>query len=160
MTTPSTLQRMVARLSRLEQLDGVNASVAQLSDRLQELPSLPAGLHPRLVWVPVGSWGAAMVCDLLGWRAFARAMIGVGVTAALPTLFSGHEDWRVVPVRTRRVATVHAALNNLAVSGYAASWAARGHDHHRAGVALSTVAALPLAAAVALGWGMRGRRAA
>src|SRR6476469_499054 len=74
-------------------------------------------LHPILTDVPIGTWTSATLLDLLGGRdaeGGAQLLIGTGLAATLPTLWSGWSDWSYDEKRApeiRRVGIVHAAVN-------------------------------------------------
>ena len=95
-------------------------------------------LHPMLTDLPIGFWTSAMVLDVFGGKRSARgarALIGWGVVSSFPTALAGSVDWRDTSGSTRRVATVHAGCNAVAIALYAWSWSARRH-HRLAGIAL------------------------
>ena len=97
--------------------------------------------HPLLTDLPIGAWAAAAVLDVVGGRrsrAGADTLVGFGVAAALPTVATGAADWSEYnDQRVRRVGTVHALANSVALSLYLASLAARRRGHRTKGVALS-----------------------
>ena len=120
------VDRVVKAIASAEAIDGPNAAIQRLSDKLDAVPAPPAYVHPKLVWIPVAAWGAAKLCDLGHRPRAAQALVAAGVLTAIPTMISGHEDWTRAAPALQRVASVHAALNNLAVYSYTASWFARG----------------------------------
>jgi nitrite reductase/ring-hydroxylating ferredoxin subunit/uncharacterized membrane protein len=101
-------------------------------------------LHPVLIIVPLGSWISATVLDLLplrgGTRPAARALVGVGVLAAVPTAATGLADWSDLHPQQQRTGLVHAAANSVALGLQIASWRARRRDRQARGAALSLAA--------------------
>lgn len=123
-------------------LDGLVAGLAPLAERLVAQPRLRDllhgrwlghALHPLLTDLPLGFWMSGTVLDLLGDRAGAGRLIGLGVAAALPTAVTGAAEWAsVTDQRDRRTGAVHALLNSLALACYAGAWGA--HRGGRRGV--------------------------
>ena len=136
------------RIERTEQLDKPADKVGRVLTAVTGhrgvkdlLSGTPFGhpLHPLLVTIPIGSWTAATVLDVLRHREAAQAMVGMGVLAALPTALSGLSDWSDTNGGERRVGLVHGTLNNVALTVYAASWLARRRGHHLLGAGLAVV---------------------
>ena len=102
-------------------------------------------LHPLLTDLPIGFWTSVSVLDLIGGqraRPAARAMVGLGVASALPTVAAGLAELTAIDdERTRRVVLVHAAANATATILYARSWGARRRGRHGAGAALALIGA-------------------
>ena len=115
------------------------------------LHGVPLGhpLHPIMVHLPIGSWTAAVVLDLLpgNHSRSAHALVGVGLLTALPAVVSGLADWSQQHERQQRVGVVHAALNATGAALFAASSFARYRERETKGKAL----ALCGAGAVGLG---------
>lgn len=83
-------------------------------------------LHPALVQVPMGAWLSAGVLDLLpGTHRSSRALVGVGILAALPTALAGWVDWAEQHEQQMRTGLVHAASNTVGLVLYTASFTAR-----------------------------------
>lgn len=103
-------------------------------------------LHPLLTDVPIGAWTSATILDLIGGedsQDAARRLLGVGILAAFPTLWSGWSDWSDEEERNpavRRIGLVHAASNGTALGLYAASWLARRRGQRGRGVVIGLVA--------------------
>lgn len=101
--------------------------------------------HPALVAVPIGAFLGAGYLDLTrssrGGSA-PRALIGLGLAAAVPTAYAGLSDWLDTEGAERRVGLVHAAFNTAALSLYAASWLARGRGAPGTGLAVGGAALL------------------
>lgn len=96
-------------------------------------------LHPALTDVPLGSWTAALVLDLVGSEA-ADSALAVGILGAVPTALTGLNDWSHLKDDERRIGTVHALLNTIGLALNVASLVARRDGHRRLGRALSGIA--------------------
>jgi nitrite reductase/ring-hydroxylating ferredoxin subunit/uncharacterized membrane protein len=98
-------------------------------------------LHAVLTDVPVGSWTAAAVLDLLeaqtGNRIAGRgadAAIRIGLVGAAASAVTGLADWsKIGGGQARRVGLVHALLNTTATICYFVSLCARASHGRRAG---------------------------
>lgn len=146
------------RIERAEVLDrpaglvGDTAGRALASPGLRQLLSgswLGHPLHPALVALPLGCWGAAALMDLTGERRAARKLVALGLLASGPTAASGLSDWLATSGAERRVGLVHMAANTAATTAYMASWRARRRNRHLKGAALGLVG---MTAAGAGGW--------
>ncbi len=88
-------------------------------------------LHAAITDVPVGSWTAALVLDLLEaggreeYAAGADAAVVVGLAGALGSALSGLTDWSDVQGKPQRVGAMHGLLNVAATVLYAGSYAFR-----------------------------------
>jgi nitrite reductase/ring-hydroxylating ferredoxin subunit len=84
-------------------------------------------LHPLLTDVAIGALGSATAIDFVAprHRAAARRLLGLGITAALPTAAAGLNDWVDVYEDGRRIGLVHALGNSAALFCYWLSF--RGH---------------------------------
>ena len=88
-------------------------------------------LHPVLTDVVIGTFGSAVLLDVLGGDRDGRAaqcLIGVGLVAYEPTIAAGFNDWADSERgddRVRRLGLVHASTNAGAFGMYAASLSAR-----------------------------------
>ncbi|HEX3947120.1 MAG TPA: DUF2231 domain-containing protein, partial [Acidimicrobiales bacterium] len=129
------------RLTAWEGLDRPSAAVGSVVRRIfppgpvRDLASgVPAGhpVHPMLVVAPLGLWSGGLILDL-GDRhpEAARALVGMGVAAALPAALAGWSDWLDTAEAEQRVGLVHAGLNGAALAGFAASWWLRRPDRRR-----------------------------
>jgi nitrite reductase/ring-hydroxylating ferredoxin subunit len=94
-------------------------------------------LHPLLVTLPIGAWTSALVFDALGDDDAASTMVALGIVTAVPTAFTGLNDWSWTTGAERRVGLLHAAANTVALSAYTASWVARKSGRRGLGVVLS-----------------------
>ena len=99
-------------------------------------------LHPALTDIVIGTWSSALLLDVVGGKAAGRAanrLVAAGVVAAVPTAAAGLSDWSELHGETRRVGTVHALGNTVALALYAGSWLFRRKGHRGLGIALSTI---------------------
>ena len=147
------------RLETLEALDPVVRAIRPLADALVGDPTrrdllrgtwLGHPLHPVLTDLPIGFWTSALALDLVGGRPArpaATRLVGLGLLAAGPTIWSGWADWTALGRERQRVGVAHATTNGLAVVLFASSWLARRRGDHRRGQFLG------LAASAALGVG-------
>jgi nitrite reductase/ring-hydroxylating ferredoxin subunit/uncharacterized membrane protein len=154
MSAPSerpTLHRLAEDVGRASALDGPAEAVARavrnaiprggVKDVLSGTP-LGHAIHPLLTDIPIGSWTAAALLDVLGGRdarPASKRLVAIGVLAAAPTAATGLNDWAdTTPASdsVRRIGAVHAVANVAALGLYAASWAARRRGRLGRGVAL------------------------
>jgi nitrite reductase/ring-hydroxylating ferredoxin subunit/uncharacterized membrane protein len=100
-------------------------------------------LHSAVTDVPVGSWTAAAVLDLLEasgnkqYAAGADAAVGVGLFGAVLSAASGLTDWSDTHGKPQRVGALHGLINFAAASLYTASYIARKSDKRSLGRALA-----------------------
>jgi nitrite reductase/ring-hydroxylating ferredoxin subunit/uncharacterized membrane protein len=159
MPIAAALEGVLERIASAEVLDKPSdilaSAVAKVvpKGKIQDLASgTPLGhpMHPVLVALPIGSWTAASYLDLtFGNRRAAQRLVGFGVVAALPTAFTGANDWATTTGAERRVGFVHALLNDVALTLYAGSWLARRRGKQLRGVALALAGSAVLGGA---GW--------
>ena len=149
---------VTTRIERARSLDGPGGALVDLVAPVYENPVVrhvasgtPLGhpLHPLLVTVPIGAWTCAFVFDALGERGPARTLVGVGLLSAVPTAFTGLNDWSSTDGAERRVGLVHLAANTVGLTAYAASWLLRGQGRTGAGIVTSL---LGMSAVAAGGW--------
>ena len=100
---------------------------------------LGAPLHPALTDVPLGSWTAMAVLDLVGSDAADAALL-IGVLAALPTALTGLNDWSHLKGEPRRVGVVHALVNATGLCLNVGSLLVRRRGRRGLGRLLSAVA--------------------
>ncbi len=118
-------------------------------------------VHPLLTDVVLGTWTSATLLDLLGGRgssASAQKLVGAGLLAAAPTLWTGWAEWLAAGPREKRVGLVHALTNGVAVGVYAASWSARRRGRHGAGAGLALAGAAVSGVGAYLGGHLVGAR--
>jgi nitrite reductase/ring-hydroxylating ferredoxin subunit len=96
-------------------------------------------LHPALTDVPLGAWTTALVLDLAGSEA-ADSALGVGILGAVPAALTGLNDWSHLKDDERRIGTLHALLNSMALALNVASYVARRDGHRGLGRVLSGIA--------------------
>ncbi len=146
----------IERIESASGLDPVSTKVRGVVRRLlpdgpiRDLASgVPVGhpAHPMLVVAPLGLWSAALLLDSTDRAEAARFLVGAGVLAAGPAAVAGWSDWLDTADAEQRVGLVHAALNGIAIGGFAASWWSRRHGG--SGRALSGFGAVMMASA---GW--------
>ena len=145
------LDRLVGAIEHAEFLDKASAPVAAVEQKLGHLlpwwKNLASGtflghpLHPLLVTVPIGSWTAAGVFDLVGDRKGAQRLVALGILGALPTMATGGSDWAYTNGAEQRVGLVHATVNSLTLSAYGLSWWERHRGNHVRGIAWSVLGA-------------------
>lgn len=153
--TPSESLPLAAarKLEGLDELDQVADRIRPVvTDRLDSWPRLaellhgrPLGhaAHPLLTDLPLGAWIGATTLDLVGGakaQDSADRLLGIGILLAVPTSVTGLADWARSDRRTRRVGSVHAALNNVALMLYGTSWLLRRREHRAAGLGASLLA--------------------
>jgi uncharacterized membrane protein len=156
---PTLLQQVPDRIADVGALDDAGSLLSAVSTRtgIEKLAERGRKLfghstHPMLVDIPIGFWTSAGTLDLLrhrvpGSRRAAEMMVAAGVVTALPAVVSGLGELPGMDGRSRRVATVHAASNTIALVMFGASWAARrrgrsGARAAAAGAAVATVGGL------------------
>jgi uncharacterized membrane protein len=91
-------------------------------------------IHPMLVVVPLGSYIAAVIVDVIGVVAGNQTMfvvgfwnIAVGVVGGLVAAAFGLADWLNIPGKTRakRIGLIHGTLNVVVTATFALVWLAR-----------------------------------
>ncbi|CAN5359845.1 DUF2231 domain-containing protein [soil metagenome] len=142
----------VKAVTRIEDATALDPLIAKARARVRSiirpqalrdlLHGVPIGhpLHPLEVQIPIGTWTSALVLDLLpgrGTERAARALVGVGVLAVIPTAISGWTDWSELKQKQQRVGLIHAAANIVATSLYAASFVQRSRGKQGSGKVLA-----------------------
>lgn len=121
--------------------------------------------HPMLVTIPIGTWTASLIFDVLAMFSDdpgplllgAQILIAIGVLGALAAAIFGFLDFSVIPGGTaaKKTALVHMSLNLAAVALFAVDYFVRvaaGHDEAPvAGVVLTVVGLLIIGASGYLG---------
>lgn len=104
-------------------------------------------LHAVLVEIPIGSWSASAVFDLLAVATGSRnaewtadALITLGVAGAVPAAMAGMADYSAIREDVAAEAAVHGMLNSAALGLFLLSLAARKQDRRPLGVGLSLAA--------------------
>ena len=122
-------------------------------------------LHPALTDVPLGSWTAAALLDLVGSEA-ADAALAIGVLGAVPAALTGANDWSHLKGDTRRLGLVHALVNTMGLALNIGSLALRRNGSRGLGRVLSGVAfagamfSAHLGGQLSFGYGVRVNRTA
>ena len=137
---------------RLPWLDGVAATMERAfapalgEEAPRELRDLLYGtwlghpLHAAVVTVPVGSWSAMTIFDLMGEERAADLCLALGLTGAVAASVTGAAQWQDTTSQKgpRRLGALHALLNAAATTLMAGSWVMRKRGRRGTGVALST----------------------
>jgi uncharacterized membrane protein len=146
---PNRLVRWTLALERSTAMDGAARLVAPVADALVRSPGRRAALqgrwaghalHPVLVTLPLGTWTAVSVLDVMpsdAHRETAQTLTGLGVLAALPAAVTGLAEWADTNQRDSRTATAHALANSAALALYTLSWRARRGGRHARGALLA-----------------------
>lgn len=97
-------------------------------------------LHAALTDVPLGSWTAALIFDVLdasadnrGFAVAADASIAVGLAGAAAAALAGLADWSDVDPPARRVGMFHGLLNISATAMFATSFILRKKEMRNRG---------------------------
>lgn len=150
MRTWRPLEALAERIEQAEGLDRPAAAVSKIAAKAlpsgpveDALSGTPLGhpLHPALVALPIGAWTSSALFDVLGDRAGAQRLVGLGCLAAVPAAASGAAEWLSTEGAEKRVGLVHALVNDLALTAYALSWRARRRGAHGRGMTLSVLGA-------------------
>jgi uncharacterized membrane protein len=121
-------------------------------DRMVRGSWLGHPLHPLMVTVPIGAWVCSAVLDAgKADPETARKLVGIGLVAAPPTVLLGLADYGGLDERQRRVGVVHAVVNAVALTCFAASYRLRQRDAHAAGGVVGVLGLAVLGAGGALG---------
>jgi nitrite reductase/ring-hydroxylating ferredoxin subunit/uncharacterized membrane protein len=102
-------------------------------------------LHPALTDLPVGSWSASLILDVLslgGNRALRRgadATLSIGIVGALASGLAGLADWQETYGRERRIGLLHGLLNGAALVLYTGSLVQRRRRRRGRGMLLSSL---------------------
>ena len=111
-------------------------------------------LHPMLTDVPIGAWVSALVLDLVGGKkseGAADVLVGTGIVATLPTAIAGLSDWSDTYGEDRRIGFAHLIFNQVALTSYIASLAARRSGRRGLGKLLGLAGAGAVSAGAYLG---------
>ncbi|AOS63259.1 DUF2231 domain-containing protein [Actinoalloteichus hymeniacidonis] len=157
----NAVQRWLKSIESRQSLDAVAERLrSRVRPFLRERPGLDRALrgkwlghpaHPALVAMPIGCYGAAAVCDLLGRRVTARHLISLGLLTVPPAAITGLADWSELDLRQRRVGFVHASANIASSVCYLMSWTARHRSNDTAGRGWALLGLLTVSAAGAIG---------
>ncbi len=90
-------------------------------------------VHPLLVTVPIGSWMASAVFDVVfSDVTAARRLVAVGLAATPPTVLAGWADYPLLDRRQQRVGLVHAVSNGVGALMFALAYRAYRRERDRA----------------------------
>jgi nitrite reductase/ring-hydroxylating ferredoxin subunit len=131
-------------LIRVETVEAVQQAVKAIPRPARDVLDgvwLGAPLHPALTDVPLGSWTAAAMLDLVG-SAEADDVLLIGVLAALPTALTGLNDWSHLKGEERRLGVVHALVNTCGLTLNVASLVLRSRGRRGPARMLSGLAYL------------------
>jgi nitrite reductase/ring-hydroxylating ferredoxin subunit/uncharacterized membrane protein len=163
MEGPEALRQLVHKLATTDSIDKVGKPLAsKVSDLIGHgtVKDVLSGtwtghpLHPVMTDLPIGFWTSSFMLDLVGGKRSAAAsqrLIGLGILSAVPTAAAGLADWSDTIGEERRIGTVHAVANVVALSLYAWSWSARRAGRRGAGVTLGLLGATAATAGGYLG---------
>jgi nitrite reductase/ring-hydroxylating ferredoxin subunit/uncharacterized membrane protein len=98
-------------------------------------------LHAAVITVPVGSWSATMLFDLMREERAADLSLGLGLVGAVGAAVTGAAQWQDTTNEEapRRLGVLHAVLNVAAASLMAGSWVLRQQGRRGSGVTLSSL---------------------
>lgn len=115
-------------------------------------------LHAALTDVPLGSWTAALIFDVLDATAHDRkfataadASVAVGLAGALASALTGLADWSDVDPPARRLGMFHGLLNIGATTMFATSFLLRKKDKRNRGRLFAALGYSAVLAAARLG---------
>lgn len=96
--------------------------------------------HPVLVTIPIGTWTASVVFDIIGlfsddpspYALAAQILIAIGIVGALAAAVFGLMDLSQIDAGTvaRKTALTHMVANTVAVIVFAIDWAVRAAQDH------------------------------
>lgn len=108
--------------------------------------------HPMLVTIPIGTWVASLIFDIVAFvgddpatfTAGARWLLGIGLIGALLAAVLGLLDYtRIAPgTKAKRIATTHMLLNIGAVVVFFISWLLHFGDEPTVGGLILTIIGL------------------
>lgn len=119
--------------------------------------------HPILVSIPIGTWIASLVFDVIGltqadptpFPLGAQVLIAIGVIGALLAAVFGFLDFSVIAARTpaKRTAVIHMTLNLTITVLFAVNYFVRApSDHHEVSVIGLVLSLIGLAMLGVSGW--------
>ncbi|MGH9038689.1 MAG: Rieske 2Fe-2S domain-containing protein [Acidimicrobiia bacterium] len=158
-----TLHEVAQQIGDIEALDQAAGPLARRANKL--IPPGPAKdiltgsklghpLHPALTDIPIGSFTAATILDLVGGRRYedaVEALLALGIVATVPTAASGLADWSGTYGSEQRIGVVHAVSNSVSLCLFAGSLVARRRGHRALGRGLSLLGMTTLTAGGYLG---------
>ncbi|AFM19886.1 putative membrane protein [Mycolicibacterium chubuense NBB4] len=136
------LHHVLGSVERLRILDSPAATASGVARRLIGSGRLAQALrgswlghpvHPLLITVPIGSWIASAVFDVVFTDvAAARRLVAVGLVATPPTVLAGWADFPLLNRRQQRVGLVHAVSNFVGVVMFTLSYRAYRRERNEA----------------------------
>jgi len=119
--------------------------------------------HPILVTIPIGTWTASVIFDIIGlfaddatpYTIGAQILIAIGVVGGVVAAVFGLLDLATLARGTaaRRTALIHMGLNLGAVVLFAVNWAVRAsQDHDEVSVVGLVLSVIGLLAVGVSGW--------
>lgn len=114
-------------------------------------------LHPAITDIPVGSWTAALVLDILemtsgeAYSAGADAAVAVGLVGAVGAAATGITQWSETTAGARRLGIVHGVTNTVTTLLYGGSYWARKTGNRGLGRTLAFIGYTTLSAGAYLG---------
>lgn len=114
-------------------------------------------LHPVITDVPVGSWTAALVLDILemtsgdAYSAGADAAVAIGLVSAVGAAATGIAEWSGTKAGARRLGIVHGLTNSATALLYGGSYWARKAGNRGLGRTLAFIGFASLSAGAYLG---------
>jgi uncharacterized membrane protein len=155
------LHHVLARVEEVEVLDApagvISRVVGRLLGRGRRAGVLRGSwlghpVHPLLITVPIGSWMASALFDVVFKDVTAaRRLLAVGLAATPPTLLAGWADYALLDRRQQRVGLVHAVSNFVGVSLFLLSYRAYGRQRPRAARVYSLLGLTAISVGGALG---------
>jgi nitrite reductase/ring-hydroxylating ferredoxin subunit/uncharacterized membrane protein len=157
------LHELATRIGDIEALDRLTEPIVRAAKKivpagpLKDLlsgSSLGHPLHPALTDVPIGSFTAATVLDLIGGERFedaVEALLGLGIVTTLPTASAGLADWSDTYGSEQRIGLVHAVANVAGLCLFAGSLMARRQGSRALGRTLNLAGMTTLLAGGYLG---------
>lgn len=135
-----------------EGADPVRRAVAALLNKAPTVAYVLHGewlghpLHAAMVTIPVGSWSAGFVMDMLSFTPGSRKLrrgadvaTAIGLAGAMGAAVAGIADWSTTRGEAKRAGFVHGATNMAIAGFYGASLFARVGKQRTLGIALSSV---------------------
>jgi nitrite reductase/ring-hydroxylating ferredoxin subunit/uncharacterized membrane protein len=97
-------------------------------------------LHAAVVSVPLGSWSAMMIFDLMGEERAADLCLALGLAGSAGAAVTGAAQWQDATSQEgpRRLGALHALLNAATATLMASSWVLRKQGRRGTGIALSS----------------------
>ncbi len=144
--------------------DAVHAAFGSLGPSAKTIRDLLHGtwlhepLHAVITDIPIGSWTAAVIFDVLGVLGAGRSLdtaanacVMVGLGGAVAAAITGLNDWSELESAPRRIGLVHGLLNVGGLALFATSLVARRRGSRSSGRAYAALGYLMNSVAAHLG---------